>query len=67
MTVVPHSQQRKGEGMFNLVWRWRKWLPNRKGQRCRMLARGTKNSCLIEFEADGFRVITSRYAVRKIK
>jgi len=47
------------------VWFWRKWLPERKGQLCRVLARGKKNSCLVEF-CDGFRVITSRYAVRKI-
>jgi DNA (cytosine-5)-methyltransferase 1 len=36
----------------------------RKGSRCRIVARGAMNSCLIEFE-DGFRVLTSRYAVRK--
>jgi hypothetical protein len=28
------------------------------------LARGKKNSILVEFE-DGFKVVTSRYAVRK--
>lgn len=50
---------------YPLTWHWRKWLPERKGQRCRMLARGTMNSCLIEFE-DSHRVVTSRYAVRKV-
>jgi hypothetical protein len=34
-----------------------------KGRRCRVLARGAKNSCLIEFE-NGQREIVSRYAVR---
>ncbi len=48
------------------VWYWRKRLPERKGQTCRILARGGMNSCLVEFE-DGFKVITSRYAVRKVK
>lgn len=31
-----------------------------------VLARGKLNSCLVEF-ADGLRVVTSRYAVRKKK
>jgi hypothetical protein len=47
-------------------WRWKVRLPERKGQLCRILARGALNSCLVEFE-DGWRVITSRYAIRKIK
>jgi hypothetical protein len=46
------------------VWWWRVRLPARKGQRCRVLARGRMNSVMVEF-ADGFLVVTSRYAVRK--
>jgi hypothetical protein len=46
------------------TWRWRKYLPERFGQPCRIVAVGRMNSALIEF-ADGYRVITSRYAVRK--
>lgn len=46
------------------VWWWRSVLGERKGQPCRVLARGKLNSILVEFE-DGFRVITSRYAVRR--
>jgi len=46
------------------VWWWRARLPERKGQPCRVLARGAMNSVLVEF-ADGLRVVTSRYAVRK--
>jgi hypothetical protein len=49
---------------FNHVWFWRSRLPSRKGERCRVLARGGKNSILVEF-TDGYKVITSRYAVRK--
>lgn len=45
-------------------WFWKKWLPERHGQPCRVLARGRMNSVLVEF-ADGWRVITSRYAVRR--
>lgn len=51
-------------GAFPLVWFWRKRLPERKGQRCRVLVRACRmNSVLIEF-VDGYQVVTSRYAVR---
>ena len=46
------------------IWYWRCRLPERKGQRCKILARGSMNSILVEFE-DGYRVITSFHAVRK--
>jgi hypothetical protein len=46
------------------TWYWRACLPERKGQPCRVLARGRLNSCLVEF-SDGYRVITSRHAVRR--
>ncbi len=48
------------------IWFWRKRFPERKGQPCKVLVRGKMNSCLVEFE-DGFRVITSRFAVRREK
>lgn len=48
------------------VWFWRARLPERKGQRCAVLARGRMNSILVEFE-DGFRAVTSRYAVRRLQ
>jgi hypothetical protein len=54
---------------FDHVWFW---LPNpmrridRKGQRCRVLVRGSKNIVLVEFE-DGFTVVTSRHAVRPVQ
>ena len=46
-------------------WYWRVRLPERHGQLLRVLIRGRMNSCLIEFVADGKRVITSRNAFRK--
>lgn len=46
-------------------WRVRAYLPERFGQRCRVLARGRLNSCLVQFE-DGVRHVTNRYFVRKI-
>jgi len=53
-------------GKMKYYWRIRKWLPERFGQLCRILARGKMNSIIVEFE-DGFRVCTSRYFVRKFK
>lgn len=47
-------------------WYWRTRLPKRHNHPCRVLARGRMNSILVEFR-DGFRVITSRHAVRKIE
>lgn len=49
---------------FDHVWYWRALLPERKGQPCRVIARGALNSALVEFE-DGQRVLTSRYAARR--
>ena len=50
---------------YDHIWFWKTRLPERKGQRCRVLARAPRmNSIKVEFE-DGFIVITSRYAVRK--
>jgi hypothetical protein len=46
------------------IWYWRSKLPDRKGERCRVLTHGRMNSILVEFERDGYRVITSRHAVR---
>jgi hypothetical protein len=51
---------------FDRVWFWKSRLPERKGQACRIVAVGKLNSALVEF-ADGFQVLTSRYAVRKRK
>ena len=51
---------------YPYAWYWKKRLPGHKGQRCQILARGKKNSVLVEFE-DGFRVVTSRFAVRKLE
>ena len=52
---------------YDRVWFWNTRLPERKGEACRIIAVGRKNSALVEFERDKFRVITSRYAVRKAK
>ncbi len=50
--------------LYPCIWFWRKKLKHRKGTRCKVLVRGKMNSILVEFE-DGFKVVTSRYAVRK--
>ena len=55
------------EPIYDYVWYWRSRLPERKGQPCRVVLRAkSMNSILVEFE-DGYRVCTSRYAVRKRK
>lgn len=68
---------RRASNRYDHVWRWRTCqdpyrplgirmahvFAERVGQRCRVLARGRLNSCLIEFE-DGLRTVCSRYAVR---
>ena len=52
---------------FDRVWRIRTRLPERFGQRCRLVIRAGKlNSALIEF-SDGTRVATGQHAFRKIK
>jgi hypothetical protein len=54
---------------FDQVWRWKPsptYPANRYGRRSRIVASGEMNSICVEFE-DGFRIIASRYAVRKIK
>jgi hypothetical protein len=38
---------------------------DRKGQFCRVLARGAMNSALVEF-ADGYQAVISRNALRKV-
>jgi len=44
------------------LYRWDR--QGRKGQPCDVLARGTMNSCLVEF-SDGYRMVTSRNAIKK--
>jgi hypothetical protein len=56
------------------IWRWRKtaWCPQDyplaryAGQPCRVLVRGGRNACLVEFP-DGQRAITSRWGVQRRK
>ena len=53
---------------FDRVWRIKTRLPERKGERCRLLVRGGRiNSALIQFERDGVKVVTGQHAFRKIK
>lgn len=47
---------------FPYIYRWDRC--GRKGQRCKVTARGTMNSARIEFE-DGFVMISSRNALRR--
>jgi hypothetical protein len=51
---------------YPYYWRVRTRLPERYGQRLRVLIRGGMNSALVEF-ADGFRCVTSRNYIRKAR
>lgn len=48
-------------------WHWRARLPDRHGETFRVLARGKLNSCLIQFCSDGWKCVTSRNALRRVK
>lgn len=49
---------------FPYVYFWNR--QGRKGQPCRVTARGKMNSIRVEF-SDGYVMITSRNAIRKVK
>lgn len=53
---------------FPYIWAWRVKPADRdrRGERCRVVARGTMNSALVEFE-DGARFVTSRNGLRRAK
>jgi hypothetical protein len=53
-----------GEFPYRYAWGPRLMGFNRKGQLCRVLARGAMNSCMVEFQ-DGFCAVISRNALRK--
>ena len=49
------------------LWRFRKWLPERFGQRCAVLARGRgpgPRNVLVRF-AGGSLVVSTRFCVRR--
>jgi hypothetical protein len=50
--------------MTRYIWRVKTRLPERYMTPCKVLARGKRNTCLVEFE-DGYRVTTSRNYVMK--
>ncbi len=63
------DNERKAESSikdFPYFWRVKTRYPERKGQPCRVLVRGTMNSALVEFE-DGYKTVTSRNYFRKRK
>lgn len=56
------------------VYRWGPRMPdipgqpsmgNRKGQQCKLLVRGGRNSALVEF-GGGYQAVVSRNALRKV-
>lgn len=49
------------------VWSWRARMPERRGQVCRLICVGTLNSALLEFVSDGYRVVTDRRGIRRVR
>jgi hypothetical protein len=47
------------------VYRIRRWGSSRFGKACRVLARGRNGNVLLEFE-DGYRMVTTRWGVRRL-
>jgi len=67
-TTIPAGYERDLMGELRRVpyyWWWKKYLPERRGQGCWVIARGKLNTIQVEF-LDGFTVFTSRYAVRRV-
>lgn len=55
--------------MMTHFWCFRKYLPERHGSACRVVARGNgrgPRNVLVQFE-DGFRVVGTRFCVRNLK
>lgn len=55
-------------GMYDYIWFFKKWRGDRKGNRCRVLARGRgrgPRNVMVEFE-DGEVITGTRFCVRKI-
>lgn len=54
--------------VWDHVWWWRKWRGDRKGHRCRVLARGRgkgPRNVLVEFQDNREKVVAPRFAVRR--
>ena len=64
MTTNGETKEAVVASPYPYVWRVRTRLPERFGQRCRVLVRGAMNSALVEF-ADGYKVVTSRNYLRR--
>jgi hypothetical protein len=49
---------------YDRIWYWKTRLPERKGQRCRIVVASRMQSALVEFD-DGYRVVTCVRGLRK--
>ncbi len=64
MTVFPYRWAWRQKPLADRGTPSRVFDRDRKGERCRVVARGEMNSAVIEFE-DGYRVVTSRNGLRR--
>jgi hypothetical protein len=68
---VEMSEKKLGLAVTLYEYKWKRALgvpslEGRQGNLCRVLARGARNSCLIEF-VDGAKAIVSRNAIRRYR
>ena len=54
------------EPIYNYAWDNNAKRATLKGRRCRVVARGTMSSCLVEFIDNGQREVVSRRALRRV-
>jgi len=59
--------RRMAEQMYYFAWGNNSKRKMMKGRFCKVLARGKKNSIMIEFVDNGQREIVSRNSIRKVK
>ena len=62
---MPDDPRDAPAGRYPYYWRVRTRLPERYRQPCRVLVRSKMNSCLVEFESDGYKTVTSRNYLRR--
>lgn len=67
MIALARISARDGEVPQLYRWYCRKRMPDRVGELFRVLARGRLNACMVRFERDGWVVITSRNALRRVE
>lgn len=59
-----HVEREHAPKPYPYRWAWKKRLPERTGQPCKLLVVGKLNNVLLEFQ-DGYKVVTDRRGIRR--